>query len=117
MRKNGVDVADPEPGGVPQLPTGVPRSVLDKAKKECGEAPGSQARAGGGEFKDDPKFQELFLKNQKCLRENGWEMKKPKGDNIAVTPELNNPVLNKAKKACKPTGKALDDYVEGVMGQ
>jgi len=35
MRKQGVDMPDPEPGGKMQIPTGVSRDKLQAAQKEC----------------------------------------------------------------------------------
>ncbi|MFD5099368.1 hypothetical protein [Streptomyces albidochromogenes] len=115
MRKNGIDVADPAPGENPQLPEGVAQSLLKKAEKECGEPAGSQ-QAGSGGLAGDPKLEELALADQKCLRENGYEM--PEKKEGEVTPALpgENPVFDRAKAACKKTGDALKDYLDKKLG-
>ncbi|AWW43189.1 hypothetical protein [Streptomyces cadmiisoli] len=117
MRENGVDVADPKPGEQPQVPEGVARSVLDKAEEKCGDAPGGQ-EAGSGGLADDPKLEELSLANQKCLRENGYEVPETKeGQGGAPKMPGEDPVLDRAMAACKATGDALKDYIERKMGQ
>ncbi|MFF6981331.1 hypothetical protein ACFZAV_27385 [Streptomyces sp. NPDC008343] len=115
MRKNGVDVADPKPGDPPQLPEGVAQSLLEKAEQKCGKPPGTSSQAGGGEFADDPKLEELSIKNMKCLRENGYEVPDSKS---AQKPKLEgeDPVLDRAKKACKASGDALTEYIRKIMG-
>jgi hypothetical protein len=116
MRENGIDVADPAPGENPELPQGIAQSLLEKAEKECGELPGSQ-QAGSGGLADDPKLEELALANQKCLRENGYEV--PSNDNDEpMKPALpgENPVFDRANAACKKTGDALQDYTDKMLG-
>ncbi|MET9670294.1 hypothetical protein ABZY19_33865 [Streptomyces sp. NPDC006475] len=118
MRRNGVDVADPEPGEQPRLPKGVAQSLLDKAEKKCGEAPGSQQQAGGGEFANDPRLEELTLRNQKCMRENGYEIPETKKDGMMPKAPGEDPVLDRAQKACEATtGKALREYIHKVTGK
>ncbi|MFC8093552.1 hypothetical protein [Streptomyces sp. NPDC057301] len=116
MRKNGVDVPDPQPGEQPRLPDDVARSLLKKAEKACGEAPGNSLQAGGGEFADDPKLEQLTLRNQKCLRENGYTVPDSKE---AMQPKLpgEDPVLDRALAACKKSGDELTEYLKKVMGE
>ncbi|MFC8096762.1 hypothetical protein [Streptomyces sp. NPDC057301] len=115
MRKNGVEVADPKPGEAPELPRGVPQSVLDKAEKKCGKGAGSSDMAGSlGELADDPEFERLSLEYNKCLRENGYELpeKKESGEgSVAVAPG-DDPVFQRASKACKKRAEALENYMK-----
>ncbi|MEU9704486.1 hypothetical protein [Streptomyces sp. NPDC047981] len=118
MRKNGVDVADPKPGEAPRLPEQVSESVLDKAEKECGKAPGAQQQqAGSGGLASDEKYQELALREQQCLRENGYVV--PETTETAQMPKMpgEDPVLDRAIAACKETGDALREYLDKVMGE
>ncbi|MEV8434677.1 hypothetical protein PGH47_42635 (plasmid) [Streptomyces sp. HUAS 31] len=115
MRSNGVDVADPKPGEAPVPPAGVDRSVLDKAEQKCGRPPGGQ-QAGTGGLAADPKLEELSLKNQKCLRENGYEVSDSKSQGAPQLPG-ENPVLDRAQEACKEIGQALEDYVNKAVGK
>ncbi|MEU7501760.1 hypothetical protein AB0B52_32845 [Streptomyces griseofuscus] len=115
MRKNGVDVSDPQPGEQLRIPDDVAKPLLQKAEKVCGK-PGDSHPAGGGEFTNDPKLEQLSLKNQQCLRANGYTAPDSKG---AAAPKLpgEDPVLDRAQAACKKTGDELADYVKKVMGE
>ncbi|MFJ4966689.1 hypothetical protein ACIP6P_30270 [Streptomyces sp. NPDC088729] len=114
MRANGVDVPDPAAGESPRLPKDVAQALLDKAEKECGDTPGSRM-AGSGGLSGDPRLEALSLANQKCLRENGYEMPESKGEMQPSRPG-ENPVLDRAQKACKAAGDALSDYLDQKLG-
>ncbi|MFQ3560404.1 hypothetical protein QZN11_26955 [Streptomyces gramineus] len=116
MRKNGVDVPDPRPGEQPRIPDDVARSLVEKAEKACGKAPGSSQQSGGGEFANDPKLEDLALKNTKCLREHGYTAQNTGGGAAAALPGQ-NPVFDRAKAACKKTGDELTNYINKVMGK
>ncbi|MEU9229950.1 hypothetical protein AB0D40_37105 [Streptomyces massasporeus] len=117
MRKNGVDVPDPQPGEQPRVPDDVAQSLLKKAEKACGAAPGTSRQAGGGEFADDPKLEQLSLRNQKCLRDNGYTA--PDSKDRRMQPKLpgEDPVLDRAQAACKKIGDELTEYLKKVMGE
>ncbi|MFF4983961.1 hypothetical protein ACFY3O_28440 [Streptomyces sp. NPDC001046] len=117
MRQNGVDVPDPQPGEQPQIPDGIARSLLKKAEKACGKAPGSPQQAGGGEFANDPKLEQLGLANQKCLRENGYTVPEPNKDAVKPKAPGEDPVFDRASAACKKTGDELSEYLEKIMGE
>ncbi|MFF4935237.1 hypothetical protein ACFY2H_41355 [Streptomyces griseofuscus] len=116
MRKNGVDVPDPQPGKQVRLPDDVAPSLLKKAEKACGKAPGGAQSSSSGELANDPKLEQLTLKNQECMREHGYTAPDSKG---GMKPSLpgQNPVFDRAQAACKRTGDALSDYVKKTMGE
>ncbi|TDD94616.1 hypothetical protein [Actinomadura rubrisoli] len=71
MRKNGVPMEDPKPGGNIQLKLDkrTPKATLDKATQAC-KALDPMADGSG---KQDPKQQEQGRKFAECMRQNGVE--------------------------------------------
>ncbi|SNS84374.1 hypothetical protein SAMN05216276_1017125 [Streptosporangium subroseum] len=102
MRENGIEMADPEPGGPVRIDArGKGKGAVEKAQKACGKYMGG----GEGKRRIDPKDQDRLLAFVKCMRENGVDMPDPEiaGGTVRMRrPEGgNDAAMEKAQKACE----------------
>ncbi|GAA2087030.1 hypothetical protein [Actinomadura alba] len=105
MRKNGVDIPDPEPGKPQMLKfdknSGVDRATVDKAMKACQQY-NSMANAAPG---SDPQAEERGRKFAECMRKNGVEKfpdPKPGQRGVQIGPEVgDDPDFQNAQKQCQ----------------
>ncbi|MFG1998799.1 hypothetical protein ACGFNU_06585 [Spirillospora sp. NPDC048911] len=103
MRKNGVPMDDPKPGGGIQLKLDgkTPKSTVDKAQEACREFNPMQNAAPGS----DPEAEKRSLKFAECMREKGVEKfpnPKPGQRGVFINKEEvgDDPDLETAQKAC-----------------
>lgn len=68
MRKNGIDMPDPQPGERPMMQLKGDRGKVEAAMKEC-----RKLLPNGGEFKPGAEDLESMRQMAKCMRENGVE--------------------------------------------
>ncbi|KAB2350745.1 hypothetical protein [Actinomadura rudentiformis] len=103
MRKNGVPMDDPKPGGGIQLKLDgkTPKSTVDKAQEACREFNPMQDAAPGS----DPEAEKRSLQFAECMRKNGVEKfpnPKPGQRGVMINKEQigDDPDLEAAQKAC-----------------
>jgi hypothetical protein len=97
LRENGVDVKDPEPGGVVTLPMDSPatRQALEKCKQyEGGE------RGSTGFDPNDPEQQEQRRKFAKCMRDAGVDWPDPDPNQQGTTVPALTPQMREAFEKC-----------------
>ncbi|MEU4834473.1 hypothetical protein [Streptosporangium sp. NPDC023615] len=101
MRENGIDMADPEPGGPARINVrSKDKGALEKAHKACSRYMGG----GEGRGRVDPEAHDRLLAFARCMRENGVDMADPEpGDGRVMIrrPEGGEEASEKAHKACE----------------
>ncbi|GAA2985438.1 hypothetical protein GCM10017559_01230 [Streptosporangium longisporum] len=101
MRENGIDMADPEPGGPARIHVGgKDKGAVEKAHKACSKYMGG----GEGAARVDPEAHDRLLAFAKCMREHGVDMADPvPGDGRVMIkrPEGGEAASEKAHKACE----------------
>ncbi|MFI6511047.1 hypothetical protein ACIBCT_25865 [Streptosporangium sp. NPDC050855] len=101
MRENGIDMADPEPGGPARIHVrGKDKGAVEKAHKACSKYMGG----GEGKARVDPEAHDRLLAFARCMREHGVDMADPvPGDGRVMIkrPEGGEAASEKAHKACE----------------
>ncbi|NHC43752.1 hypothetical protein [Motilibacter aurantiacus] len=105
MRRHGVQVQDPDPGGQGRVTVrldGRPRpGTLEKAHEACRQ----YARAGGLPDPDDPQVQDRMREFARCMRAHGVPMQDPRpGGGVVLTEEdgVSDADREAAREACEP---------------
>jgi hypothetical protein len=113
MRRNGVDVPDPEPGeaGIRMTtPPGGPTPAFERAQEECQK---HLEDVEPPELSEDEEreFRERALENARCMREHGIDMPDPTfGEGGRVEQRLgggidpNDPAFQEAQRECGTLG-------------
>jgi len=132
MRKNGVDVPDPEVnggritmrarGGAKTFALGPDSEKFRAAQKKCG-TPFGNARPPQMSEADRQEFEDALLAFAKCMREHGVDMPDPKFQQGGGVFQMGGPGINadsshfqEAQKACEPIMQKIRDKI-GEPGQ
>ncbi|WP_327357205.1 hypothetical protein [Streptomyces sp. NBC_01304] len=108
LRKQGIDMPDPEPGQDPRgltLGEGTDPKKFQEALKKCGGS--GTGRKGGGSLTQADK--DKMIKFAQCMRKNGIDMKDPKLDGGTAMgeamkiPKGQEKKFEKANKLCSQT--------------
>jgi hypothetical protein len=113
MRRNGVDVPDPEPGqaGIRMtMPPGGPTPAFERAQEECQKHLEDIEPPELSE-EEEREFRERALENARCMREHGIDMPDPTfGEGGGVEMRLgrgvdpNDPAFQQAQRECGTLG-------------
>ena len=111
MRKNGVDVPDPQVDSQGRLviaPDSTPRNRDDEAVRRAGEACADLMRKalpdpGAISKEEEARMRDAALAFTKCMRAQGIDMPDPstQGGGVSVPLQPNDPAFAKAAEACK----------------
>jgi hypothetical protein len=120
MRRNGVDVPDPSPGGNGGVLMVAPRSGADqpafrRAEEECRKHM-EDVRPPELSEEEQREFRERALKHARCMREHGIDMPDPTfGEGGSVQMKLDggvdprDPAFQEAQKACARFGPTIEE--------
>jgi hypothetical protein len=108
MRRNGVDMPDPSPGGGLRLtmPEGGPTPAFERAERKCRKHL-EDVRPPELSEEEEREFRERALEHARCMREHGIDMPDPTfGEGGRVEMRLgggidpNDPAFQEAQREC-----------------